>query len=600
MTELVQAEQVESGGDLPERPERGRVRRTAAIVGMGLKGLSVLERLLAEAAATPRIAWAIDLFEPHTVPGAGARYDPSQPSYLRMDQPAGEISLWETAAGVAPPWGSATSSGLPSVVEPQSLLQWADERGYRIGPDDYVPRALVGRYLHDAFCRLCTAAPPNVTLSLVPHKVEGVRRRGGRQWVLEHRQLASEMPRRPQRLPIRREPTAWQYDQVFVTAGERCAAGDVCTGSWRNEADRWRHPLIESVYPTRQRLSLTEVPPRRSVAVSGLFPAAIDAILALTEGRGGLFVAAGGVGQPEWRYLRGWREPSRICVFSADGRLPAPRPLPAVESGAAEGVATEVAALWQQGRRALTQSRVGSDGRWSLWHDFLPALIDCTVARWQLGRPERQSREKIRRASDRISRRLHAVAAGRPATSVQPVAAHTTPAEAWRQAALIAWGARPLTLTAASVQAWRQLAPPWIGAFDADRSVPRELAALRRLARYFGELMSGPPVATVARMLALVDAGLMDLSFYRGPQVTVEPAGFRLRAGGAVTICRTLVAPTAASPLPLTAAYAALRPTPWDGLFVVGRSHDAGIGDGADSGDRSTGVEPSAPATLLS
>ena len=74
-----------------------------AIAGLGPKGLFALERLLDHARdLDPAARLEIDVFEPHPRPGAGPVYDPDQPAYLRMNFAADQLDMWWPASRAVP------------------------------------------------------------------------------------------------------------------------------------------------------------------------------------------------------------------------------------------------------------------------------------------------------------------------------------------------------------------------------------------------------------------------------------------------------------------------------------------------------------------
>ena len=128
-----------------------------SIVGLGPKGLYCLERLLAEFHARPlRHPLHIDVFNRSEHFGAGPIYDPAQPDHILVNNSVGDIDLWTVedppiAAGRGP-----------------SFLGWyqdAFDPDRPLTGDEYLPRAVVGRYLIDGFRRLIDHLPTGVTAS---------------------------------------------------------------------------------------------------------------------------------------------------------------------------------------------------------------------------------------------------------------------------------------------------------------------------------------------------------------------------------------------------------------------------------------------------
>ncbi|MFK4071131.1 FAD/NAD(P)-binding protein [Streptomyces sp. NPDC029674] len=147
----------------------GGAHKQVCVVGAGPRGLSVLERLLARERHDPAHAsLTVHLVDPGE-PGAGTVWRTDQSPELLMNTVASQITLY-----------TDESCDIHGPVEPgPSLYEWAvrvaagDGEGFdgptraaaaELGPDSYPTRALYGRYLRDAFRRVVSRAPEHVTV----------------------------------------------------------------------------------------------------------------------------------------------------------------------------------------------------------------------------------------------------------------------------------------------------------------------------------------------------------------------------------------------------------------------------------------------------
>ncbi|PZQ41208.1 MAG: FAD-NAD(P)-binding domain protein [Pseudomonas putida] len=260
----------------------GPVALRAAIVGMGSRGLSLLEQFIALAQANPDKVMQLSLHDPQT-PGAGLHAQ-TQPDYLMLNTMAGQLSAFCGAHPLAPTAGP-------------TFLQWCHEQDIRLdgrghlSPDatgrpvafgDFVPRRLLGLYLQASYRWLLQRCPDNLQ---VRHFAERVSRAtplsDGAGWTLHSS-----------------SGEARSCDALFITCGHAQA------------------PSLP-----------TEAGGR--VAVEGLGLTAMDTLAALTEGRGGRFVAADNLAG--WRYEASGREPS-LYLFSRSGLPYHARPAAGVDS----------------------------------------------------------------------------------------------------------------------------------------------------------------------------------------------------------------------------------------------------------------------------
>ncbi|HEX8093142.1 FAD/NAD(P)-binding protein, partial [Jatrophihabitans sp.] len=257
--------------------------RSVAIIGLGSRGLGVLERLLALADQSgDRLR--IELIDP-VGDGAGV-HSTNQPDYLLLNTICSQVSMFPDHHTV----GDTVRLTGPSLHEWALArdLRIADD-GYSVGPAgrriqpwDFLPRRLLGEYLGWFAETLLGSLPAGVEVAL--HRAEAVRLRvqAGAPFRIE---LASG---------------GWvAADAVFLT-----------TGYTDNVAAE--HPsgrLIARPYPMPERFG--RVRPGQVVAIGGFGLSALDAMSCLTVGRGGRFERRDG----GLRYLPSGAEP-RLLFYS--------------------------------------------------------------------------------------------------------------------------------------------------------------------------------------------------------------------------------------------------------------------------------------------
>jgi FAD-NAD(P)-binding len=148
------------------------VTASVCIIGAGPRGMSVLERICANARGLPASACVdVHVVDPHP-PGPGRVWRTGQSGLLLMNTVASQVTLFtddsvEMAGRLEPGpslWEWArflTLMGPADGVAPQTV---AEARA--LGPDTYPTRAFYGRYLAWAFARVVRSAPPQVTVTV--------------------------------------------------------------------------------------------------------------------------------------------------------------------------------------------------------------------------------------------------------------------------------------------------------------------------------------------------------------------------------------------------------------------------------------------------
>jgi hypothetical protein len=263
-----------------------------AVVGVGPRGLSVVERVLSYAELTGR---KIDLllFEPQTL-GVGV-HSLDLPDYLLLNTVAGQITAFPDEAMVP---------DAPFMPGP-SFLAWCGQRGLTVpaswsaarpaavAEHHFMPRRLYGEYLEWSAALLLAQAPDCVQVTVKKEIVTNVRPCG------EEAELTVG------------DGSSYRADLAIVTTGH-----GLHTPPRERNGSRG---LVERCYLLPEKLAGIDAGQR--VAIAGMGLTAIDVVAALTVGRGGRFQKVDGA----LRYAASGREP-RMVLFNRRGWLPCARP----------------------------------------------------------------------------------------------------------------------------------------------------------------------------------------------------------------------------------------------------------------------------------
>ena len=342
----------------------------ACVVGVGLRGLSLVERLCAAARlpASSHCTFSLDLVDPGFTDSGPFAVD--QPDYLLLNIVCGQVSLFpdDSSVNFAPPH-----------VGP-SLHSWASQRGLRIAsdgftvsdtgrpiqPGDFLPRRLLGEYMRWFLMDVLRRAPANVSVS-------------------HYRQSAIAINvSKGARIVQLRDGNMLHADYVFLCVGQALGASDGTTHG----------PVVQDIvapYPLPD--STRDVAAGEVVAIAGLGLTAIDAIMALTVGRGGNFQAISGVHS----YIPSGSEP-RLIAYSRSGIPYRSRPSVAETSSYYPAVVFTPTAMW---------SLRGRLGTLDFDRDVLPILF--TEMRIAYHRAMLFCNEGVE-AADTLIRILHGVA----------------------------------------------------------------------------------------------------------------------------------------------------------------------------------------------
>ncbi len=272
---------------------------SVAIIGVGPKGLYAFERLVAEfAAIEPGRQLIVHLIHRDALFGTSPIYHPELPDYIVLNNAVGDINMW----GTRPP----APVGGPG----PTFVSWYNEM---LAPDvaitdaDYLDRAAVGRYLTAGFKRILKHLPQGLDVKCHVGEAIDVDARDGRY------RIEIEKPDG--------RKAGVRADLILLATGHTPRLPDREADKHREFAARHSNArFIESAYPIVERLRAVQ--PGHRVAIRGIGLTFIDAVVEMTEGRGGTFIRRQ---DGSLSYRRSGREPEVILPFSRAGLPPVPK-----------------------------------------------------------------------------------------------------------------------------------------------------------------------------------------------------------------------------------------------------------------------------------
>ena len=426
-----------------------------AVLGAGPKALFALESLARRLGELhePGRCVALTIVEPHPHLGVGAAYAWDQPEYLRLNVASGIVDAHEPGA---------RERRVPS------LHAWAREHAdpsvrARCN-EDFPPRAFVGRYLHEVFTMVVAdlrACARVSEVSIIQARAEQIRRPSDE---ADHGWL------------VRAGRDLGPFDQVLVATGHAPDHPGALHHTYDSETLQPR--LVPRTLPVSQHLGDDTIPPGARVAMRGGALTFIDATLALTEGRGGVFTGDEICG---FTYEPSGREPDVIYPLTRNGRLLDAKPQPStpLPEGAQECL-----------DRAKTTIAAAKS-----WDD-VQGIIERTAAHLLDLIPEVPATRSRRTPGEYRSPAIAALT-----HSIDVAAGRQSPGSAW-----------------ALGRAWALLYPSivgWLNHRDAGpRALPRaQWQRWRDAAARFERLAFGPPLLNAQKLMALIHAGILDTSW---------------------------------------------------------------------------------------
>ena len=279
----------------------GKIIRKVAIIGGGPKGTYGFERLTAWfKIQPPSERTEIHIFNRSGSFGAGENYRIEQPFWLLMNNPVGEINMW------------GEEEPLPLVPQPLSLSEWLIHMaGLNISINEYTTRAMAGRYLSHGFNLIVSNLPENVYAKFIIGEVVDINNDSGKYFITL--KAAGDENYNYQ---------ADRYDHVLLATGHPRHKKTKEVSLFQSFADEHEKAgYIPFVYPAENVFS--NLPPNCSIGMKGMGLTFVDAVLALTEGKGGRFERDKKT--KKLLYIPSGKEPKVIYPFSRNGLPMIPR-----------------------------------------------------------------------------------------------------------------------------------------------------------------------------------------------------------------------------------------------------------------------------------
>ncbi|WP_182866607.1 FAD/NAD(P)-binding protein [Rhodopirellula sp. JC639] len=423
----------------------GRVR--LAIVGCGPRGLRCLETLSRVIGERQLSAIDVTVFEPAGSPGAGHIYDPQQPHGLRMNYATQHIDFWRPTPQ-------------PSSAQSESLMRWLSDRYPDLAmTDQYIPRAIVGEYLSDCF-REVSQRFPTASFRVIGERVRRVWR-GPTGWNVEVNSGVSS------------------FDLVVLATGHE---GLRPSSALDHQPDSTQRKTQE-IYPVESQLSNQRVGSGTTVLIRGMGLTAIDAVLSLTEGRGGEFLAS----DPLPRYSRCRDEPRRIDVRSRSGR-----PMLAKPTARVEPIEDD---FWQPHRNRMEELR-SRHGQLRFRSEIFSVVSEAAAGLLN------QSCGNTFRGRD-----IFNWYRGWSRYRMDPSAAY----DAMRQSYGVATGRLPKDIPYALGESWRRLYPQLVRLVSFGGLADDQYPSFRAVASEMERIAFGPPAESVGKLLALIHQDVVTL-----------------------------------------------------------------------------------------
>lgn len=413
-----------------------------AVVGGGPKALGLLCELEKLAIESGTFALNVTVFDPFP-PGAGEVWDARTPEHLIMNVRP------EVADFRCPAWS-------------WSFGDWVS-RVKGVESPEYPPRRWMGEYLTEVF--RAVAKSPHFDVEWMPERVTGLEQSDA---ALETQWLVRSVPMSGSTPDIGSMERA--FDAVVLA-----------TGHHNPQSATWHQRIMND----------PALGPGTNVRVRGAALTAIDAVLDLTEGRGGVWLEEG----KTLRYVPSGHEPRSVTLVSRTGVPLSPKP-PRI----AEHRRDIIRASCEPLRELSDTSEVQPS---SMWWDTLIAAAVSVARTWGLETPPQAFRQVL--FADELGDAASPTALQRMEASLAMNRGDVSPDERWVLG-----------------RVWQGGYATIISSLDRKERDPEQWARFRDAAARLERWAYGPPERTVRRLVSLTRSGWLRWEMGSGERHDID------------------------------------------------------------------------------
>jgi len=474
-----------------------------AIVGGGPRGLAALEALILTLSKTKNnFNGKITIFEQSKFLGAGEVYSPDQAdtNWLNISQRGLTLS--------ARP--EITLNGI-YIAEFPSYQTWVNTPNNSTinDPDIFPPRSTLGRYLVERF--ECIARPLRKVnlVDIIKAKIIST------QWNGKNFDITSECNR------------SWCASEVALTIGHQPTKVSKQWLEWKAVADNSKYiEMIDYPYPV-SALNKNKTRDRdNGVAIRGFGLAMVDAMRALTSGRGGRFISS--TDKPmNMVYSKNGQEPKSIVPFSLDGLPMAPKPFN-------EKVDQQFFPTEQELHNLEdTLSKAAQKGS-ETSKDFVLTAIAKIATRVFNDLPDNAkvtNKPDNNLTSDELHTCIYQWLNDNTFECNLIMSCKLDTYILMESFVKMAFSEAPISLDYCIGHVWRHCQPTFYKALSYSNLDDDVMAEIIEKDEQLKRYSYGPPVQSIQQILALVDADIVNLNFNNDPDIKITPKGWTLTKG---------------------------------------------------------------------
>ncbi|RXG32595.1 FAD-NAD(P)-binding [Leeuwenhoekiella marinoflava DSM 3653] len=478
-----------------------------AIVGVGPRGLAALESLyLAKKNSNSSKKLKVVLFEASAYPGAGQVWTPNQVKTNLSN--VHERNLSNNLAG-----REALHFEDVFIPEFPGYKDWLASAAADYSKKDIFPsRAKLGSYLNERFNTLKEALAGSDLIEFYQEEVIKVEpSESGCIIYTKHNQ------------PI-------EADDAVLTIGHQPTYDSEQLRKWSEHAEENNLKLYKDPYPVGA-LETDSISEETTVALRGFGLSMVDQVRALSIGFGGVFKEK--EDSIKWEYIPSEKAPKQLVVFSLNGLPPAPKPVNAIIDNWFKPNEKENHSFVNAIEKAEQNTESINDASF-----LIEALANMTASVY-LRIPEQNRKHML---SHQELSQLTLQLIKNPNTAHDLILKYDLPAlEAMQHLLQMAFGQTAISLDYCLGQVWRFALGILYHDYTYLNLTDEAMVDVVRYIEASKRYSYGPPVKSLQQLIALVEAGVLNLDFVNDPKITPVENGWKLEKNNKSIIAQVMV-----------------------------------------------------------
>ena len=472
-----------------------------AIIGGGPRGLFALESLfIALYNDAPKARIKVTLFEPFEYPGAGWVWNPEQvaSNWLNIT----ERALQDLPSRPEIKLGNAIIPAFPSYTE---WLPEEQQNPPATHPDQFPPRAKMGTYLNTRFETIASALIGVGFLSIIKETVTKLT------YIAPHFTAFTATQ------------SITDIDETLLTIGHQDTELSDQLKEWKTHVSKTSATILfTDAYPV-EKIIKADITSESVVAFRGFGLAMIDQIRALTLQRGAHFEMLDKETK-QVTFHSSERHPKRFIPFSLDGLPMVPKPI----NEAVDTLFMPSDDAIDAFAKAIQQGACGDHPAKDQY--FLLEAMAEVVAPLFLELGDKAIQHNLTEEEVYF---LTINYLNNKSLKHNVLLSHDTPVlSMMKQQVAMALGTQAISLDYLIGQVWRHCQPSIYKEFSYPQIADEVVAEVITLDEASKRYSYGPPVESIQQLIALAQAGVLDLDFISDPKINCTKSGWELFNNG--------------------------------------------------------------------